>query len=138
VGVTDRVGVGRVLGDEAGEAGPPAVHQVEPLVLAQRRVVVEAADGQQALDRAQATQPDLILMDRVMPVMDGLEATRQLRQLPGFEAVPILSLSASASAADRALSLKMGANAFLTKPVVLDRLLEQMGGLLNLTWRREA
>ena len=79
--------------------------------------LVEAADGQEALELAQAMRPDLILMDRTMPVLDGLEATRQLRQLPALRSVPIIAVSASVSDADQAQSQEMGYDAFLPKPI---------------------
>jgi CheY-like chemotaxis protein len=86
-----------------------------------------AANGQEGLQQAESARPDLILMDNVMPVMDGLEATRRLRLTPGLGDVPIISLSASAGLAEQARSLEVGANAFLAKPVVFDRLVEQLG-----------
>ncbi len=94
----------------------------------------EAADGQQALQRAQAVGPDLILMDNVMPTMDGLESTRRLRLLPALEAVQIIALSASATEADAQLSLATGADVFIAKPVDLDSLLSHIGRLLELSW----
>jgi len=96
--------------------------------------VSEAANGVEGLERATADRPDLILMDNVMPVLDGLEATRRLRLTPGLEAVPVISLSASAGAAEQAHSLEMGANVFMAKPVVFERLIETIGELLGLHW----
>ena len=96
--------------------------------------VIEADNGETGLELARAAAPDLILMDSVMPVMDGREATRRLRQGPANGAVPIIAVSASASVADQQDSLAVGANAFLPKPVDLDRLLVEIGTLLQLTW----
>ncbi|BAL27192.1 PAS/PAC sensor hybrid histidine kinase (plasmid) [Azoarcus sp. KH32C] len=96
--------------------------------------VDEANDGLQALALAQAQPPDLILMDRVMPVLDGLEATRRLRQLPELADVPVVVVSASAGRDDEALSLAAGASAFLSKPVQQEGLLQTIGGLLGLHW----
>jgi len=96
--------------------------------------VHEAENGQVGLERAQELRPDLILMDNVMPVLDGLEATRRLRRMPGFDAVPVIAISASASIADQQASLAGGANAFLPKPVEFDKLLAQIAGLLQLRW----
>ncbi|MGM9491489.1 ATP-binding protein [Ideonella sp. YS5] len=86
-------------------------------------IVHEAADGDEGLARARDLKPDLILIDNAMPVMDGIEATRRLRQLPGLAQVPVLAVSASASAQDRAEALAAGANDFLSKPVQMERLL---------------
>ena len=95
---------------------------------------VEAENGQACLKQALALRPDLIVMDSVMPVMDGLEATRRLRQLPSLKSVPIIAVSASAAAADEQRSLAGGADAFLPKPIDLDDLLNEIGALLQLTW----
>jgi CheY-like chemotaxis protein len=97
--------------------------------------VYEAADGENGIAVAQATRPDLILLDSVMPVMDGIEATRRLRAIPEQSAVPIIVISAATSSTDRERSLANGASAFLAKPVVLHGLLQEMGSLLRLTWK---
>src|SRR3954453_21809010 len=99
--------------------------------------MVVAVNGCEGLEKAQALRPDLILMDVVMPDMDGLEATRRLRQLPDFMDVPIIAVSASASIEDEEISLAAGVNAFLPKPVVLDRLLTKIAALLKLDWTYE-
>ena len=96
--------------------------------------VVEAMNGFDGLDKAQSEWPDLILMDLVMPMMNGWEAMRQLRQLPGFKEVAIIAVSASASGGDQSSSLTVGANAFLPKPINLEQLLTQIGILLKLKW----
>jgi CheY-like chemotaxis protein len=70
----------------------------------------------------------------VMPVMDGLEATRRLRAMPLTRGVPIVIVSAGATADDRQNALEVGANAFLPKPLDLHRLLAEIGSLLQLTW----
>jgi PAS domain S-box-containing protein len=98
----------------------------------------EAADGREGLDRAAALRPHLIVMDNVMPVMDGLEATRHLRRLAGFASVPVIAISASATSADGENCLAAGANAFMAKPVDADMLLQHIGSLLSLTWQRAA
>jgi PAS domain S-box-containing protein len=94
----------------------------------------EAEDGSRALTRAEALRPDLIVMDSVMPQMDGLEATRQLRGQPSVARIPIIVVSASASATDRQASLDAGADGFLPKPVHLNLLLREIGALLGLRW----
>jgi CheY-like chemotaxis protein len=96
--------------------------------------IVEANNGEEALAQAQAQVPDLIATDIRMPVMDGLEATRRLRQLPAFQKTPIIIVSASAPGFDQQQSLVVGANAFLSKPININSLLQEIGRLLQLTW----
>ena len=101
-------------------------------------VMLEAENGEQALRRVQAERPDLVLLDRVMPVMDGAEALRRLRAMPDFRALPIIVVSANASAADQQESLALGASSFLPKPIDFGRLLPEIERLLGLTWQRSA
>ncbi|WP_114973857.1 response regulator [Rhodoferax ferrireducens] len=91
---------------------------------ARRRVGAghERSNGTDGLEKAQALQPDLILMDLVIPGMDGLDAMRRLRELPTFKDMPIIVLSSSASADDQYKSLLSGANAFVAKPIERGRL----------------
>jgi CheY-like chemotaxis protein len=96
--------------------------------------LVDATNGQDAIDQAQRARPDLILMDIMMPVMDGLEATRRIRRIPGLAHTPILIGSASATAGDQSRSLAAGANAFLSKPIEEDALLKALGEHLHLEW----
>ncbi|EEA01859.1 PAS/PAC sensor hybrid histidine kinase, partial [Burkholderia sp. H160] len=98
----------------------------------------EAADGSEALEKTASLHPALVLMDVVMPGMDGLEATRRLRQMPEFRDLPIVAVSASASGTDAAQSLAAGANAFLAKPIDFGRLLSHVAALLNVEWIDEA
>jgi CheY-like chemotaxis protein len=76
-----------------------------------------AGDGVEALQKAQCDRYDLILMDIQMPRMDGLEATRQLRQLPSHRDIPIIAVTAHAYAIAEEMSMQAGMNAFLTKPI---------------------
>ena len=83
----------------------------------------EAHDGREGLERAIALQPDMILMDNVMPVMSGLEATRRMRDLPALRHVPVIAISASASKADKDKAVDAGATDFLPKPFRATQLL---------------
>jgi PAS domain S-box-containing protein len=96
--------------------------------------VIDVANGREGVETVQRLRPDLILMDIVMPELDGLAATRLLRQLEAFRDVPIIAMSASVSASDSEQSLAAGMNAFLSKPLDVDKLLERMACLLRLEW----
>ncbi|HEY2929336.1 ATP-binding protein [Piscinibacter sp.] len=100
--------------------------------------VFAADNGQTGVELAQTLRPDLILMDAVMPVMDGLDATRRLRAMPQTRGVPIIIVSAGATADDQRNGLEVGANAFLPKPLDMHRLLAEIGTLLGLTWLPDA
>jgi signal transduction histidine kinase/CheY-like chemotaxis protein len=96
--------------------------------------VLEADSGDAAVRCVQAALPDLVLMDTVMPVMDGLEAIRRIRGLARFRDLPIIVVSANASAADREASLAAGAHGFLPKPISFERLLPEIARVVGLTW----
>lgn len=88
-----------------------------------------AVDGEQALKQVEKVRPDLILMDLSLPVMDGWEATRELKSRPRFEDIPIIALTAHALDADRDKALEIGCDEFETKPVDLASLLSKIEGL---------
>ena len=94
----------------------------------------EAKNGQQAIEIATRWHPDAILMDLLMPTMDGFEATRRIRQIPALQKVVIIAISASALENEREKSLQAGCDAFVAKPIQMDQLLGQLGQHLNLTW----
>ena len=93
--------------------------------------VVLAVDGGEGLAMARAESPDLILMDMSLPVLDGWEATRQLKSEPGTREIPVIALTAHAMAGDRQKALSAGCDDFDTKPVELPRLLTKIEALLQ-------
>jgi len=96
--------------------------------------VDDAVNGEQGLARAMAEPPDLVVMDVSMPVMDGVEATRRLRETARLANVPVLAITASPSPLERERMMAAGANAFLLKPIETPGLLTEVQRLLGLTW----
>src|SRR2546430_1967583 len=84
--------------------------------------VLEASDGEQAVKMAVEARPVLILMDLSLPKLDGLAATRQIRQKRGLKAVPIVAVSAHDSPESRSEALAAGCDEYVTKPIDFDHL----------------
>ncbi len=93
--------------------------------------VVIAIDGQQGIEMARSETPDLILMDMSLPVVDGWEATRQLKSAPETQSIPVIALTAHAMAGDREKAVEAGCNDYDIKPIELPRLLEKIEALLG-------
>jgi len=92
--------------------------------------ILIAADGAQGVAMASTEQPDLILMDLSLPVLDGWEATRRIKAAPETKHIPVVALTAHAMAGDREKALAAGCNDFDTKPIELPRLLQKIRALL--------
>ena len=95
--------------------------------------VVCAVDGGQAVSMAQSESPALILMDMSLPVLDGWEATRQLKAAEGTRRIPVIALTAHAMATDEQKAREAGCDEFDTKPIELERLLGKIQRLLSET-----
>ncbi len=93
--------------------------------------VAIAIDGQQGIEMARSETPDLILMDMSLPVVDGWEATRQLKSAPETQSIPVIALTAHAMAGDREKAVEAGCNDYDIKPIELPRLLEKIEALLG-------
>ncbi|MEO7101299.1 MAG: response regulator [Luteolibacter sp.] len=93
--------------------------------------IVLAEDGRRGVEMAQSHAPDLILMDMSLPVLDGWEATRQLKADAATRHIPIIALTAHAMSGDREKALEAGCDDYDIKPIELPRLLGKMEALLN-------
>ena len=90
-----------------------------------------AFDGQEAVEKAKALMPDLVLMDIGLPVIDGYDATRAIKSDDATKTIPVIALTAHAMAEDRKRCLDAGCDDFDTKPIDLSRLLEKIQTLLG-------
>ncbi len=93
--------------------------------------VLTAVDGRQGLEAARSGAPDLILMDMSLPVLDGWEATRQLKADAQTRHIPVIALTAHAMAGDREKALAAGCDEYDTKPVEFARLLGKIEAVLG-------
>jgi CheY-like chemotaxis protein len=98
--------------------------------------VVTAVDGMDALERALAEEPSLILMDVSLPVLDGLAATRQLKSTPLLRNIPVIALTAHSGLEDRDRARQAGCDDYDTKPIEFDRLERKMEELLRIAATR--
>lgn len=97
-------------------------------------ILFEAENGQEGLDKIAEVEPNLVITDIAMPIMDGHEMVKNLRKLPAFANLSVIVSSASVFQSDMQKSIDVGANEFLPKPIQADSLLEAIKTLLNLEW----
>lgn len=93
--------------------------------------VLVAIDGEQGIAMSQRESPDLILMDMSLPVLDGWQATRQLKANPQTKSIPIIALTAHAMVGDRERAIEVGCDDYDTKPVEFQRLLAKINEMLG-------
>jgi CheY-like chemotaxis protein len=118
-----------LIADDRQENRAVLVNMLSPLGFK----IVEAENGQECLEKALQCKPDAILLDLRMPVMDGFETVKQIRQRDKLPMV-IIAVSASVYKEVRARSLQAGCDAFLTKPVELETILDILQTQLQLAW----
>ncbi|MEH2415729.1 ATP-binding protein [Nostoc sp.] len=119
-----------LIADDRWENRAVIVNLLEPVGF----TVVEASQGQEAWEQALVHEPDLIITDLVMPILDGFELINRLRQSEQFPEIAIIASSASVFAADQYKSIDVGADVFLPKPVEAETLLEMLRQFLQLEW----
>jgi two-component system cell cycle response regulator DivK len=99
------------------EDNPQNMRLVEMALSAERYSLLEATNGEEALEVAKKERPDLIIMDVQLPKMSGLEVTRKLRKIPELNRTPIIAVTAFAMKGDEEKALDAGCNAYLSKPI---------------------
>jgi CheY-like chemotaxis protein len=116
--------------DDRWENRSVIVNLLEPLGFE----VIEATQGQEGLEKVREWYPDIIITDLTMPILGGLDMTKQLRDEPEFSDLVIIASSASVFSADREECFNAGCNGFLAKPIQEEVLLNQLQEWLKLTW----
>ena len=99
---------------------------VNVLLNARGYKVFWARDGQEGIDKADQSRPDLILLDIQLPVMDGYEVARRLRSNPALSEIPIVAVTSYAMSGDREKALSAGCNGYIEKPIDPDTFLAQI------------
>jgi len=95
---------------------------------------LEAIDGEEALEKAVAERPDLILLDISIPKIDGFEVCRRLKSQEEFKDIPIVALTAHAMRGDREKALEVGCEGYISKPINVRELPEQVRSFLRGKW----
>jgi signal transduction histidine kinase/DNA-binding NarL/FixJ family response regulator len=119
--------------DDRWENRTVLVHLLEPLGFK----IYEAENGKEGIEKAELLQPDIIITDLVMPVMDGFEMLRQIRNTEDLKYIKIIVSSASVFDIDKYKSIDAGGDDFLVKPVQVDDLLKILQQHLNINWQYE-
>jgi two-component system alkaline phosphatase synthesis response regulator PhoP len=94
--------------------------------------VITAVDGEEALQKARTERPDLIVLDIMMPKVDGFEACRRLKADPETSPIPVILLTAKGREVDRQMGMEVGADDYIVKPFCPTRLIEKIGSYLSI------
>ena len=108
---------------------PTEVHLLREMLTKNGYTVSVASSGEEAITRAAAEKPDLILMDVVMPGMSGFEATRAITKSPASASIPVIICTTKGQETDKAWGLRQGAKDYIVKPVTEKLLLEKIKSL---------
>lgn len=112
------------------EDNPPNMRLMEMTLRAKGYTLLRATDGEEALDMAIKNKPVLIIMDIQLPKVNGLEVTKRLRQMPDFNHIPIIAVTAYAMRGDEERIIKAGCDAYLSKPINTHQLAEIVAKML--------
>jgi twitching motility two-component system response regulator PilH len=96
---------------------PTDLHLISGMLTKHGFAVISAASGEEGIEKAKAEKPDLILMDIVMPGMNGFEATRHLTKNPETSTIPVIIVSTKGQETDRVWGMRQGARDYMVKPV---------------------
>ncbi len=113
------------------EDNPQNMRLLEMTLRAKSYILLKANDGEQALDMAVKERPDLIIMDIQLPKMSGLDVTKKLRQMPEFNSVTIIALTAYAMKGDKEKFIWGGCDTYLSKPINTRELPEIIARMLS-------
>lgn len=93
--------------------------------------VITAADGEEAIEKARVEKPDLVVLDIMMPKVDGFEACRRLKASPETSGIPVILLTAKGREVDRQMGMEVGADGYIVKPFSPTKLIEKIGSFLS-------
>ncbi len=106
--------------------------KLESIILSSKGYnVTGVMDGRSALDEITANPPDLVILDIMLPELDGFEVCRHIKENPATKNIPVVMLTAKKNSQDYARGMEMGADAYMTKPFKSAKVIETIEGLLN-------
>jgi len=110
---------------------PTEIYVLKKFIEKRNHTVITAEDGLQAVDTAHSEQPDLILMDVVMPKLNGFQATRRLSKSAETKHIPVIIVSSKNQETDKLWGMRQGARGYLGKPVTEEMLMQEINNLLE-------
>lgn len=110
---------------------PTEIHVMKGILSKNGYNVLVAENGEAGVDEAKSSKPDLILMDVVMPGLNGFQATRQLHKDPETKEIPVILVTTKDQETDRAWGLRQGAKEYVVKPVSADELISKIQSLIG-------
>ena len=111
---------------------PTEIYILKKMLDDTKHIIITAEDGEQAIEVTKAKQPDLILMDVVMPKLNGFQATRKLSKDPETQDIPIIIVSSKNQETDKLWGMRQGAKGYLGKPVSKEVLIQEIDSLLQM------